>query len=73
LQVGVKLAPTDPKIPYSLAVYYSLLSDAEKKQIQKDSWQKLSLAEIDKALELKKYFQDGLNLKKELLKKYNLL
>jgi len=73
LQVGVKLAPTDPKIPYSLAVYYSLLSDAEKKQIQKDSWQKLSLAEIDKALELKKDFQDGLNLKKELLKKYNLL
>jgi len=73
LQVGVKLAPTDPKIPYSLAVYYSLLSDAEKKQIQKDSWQKQSLVEINKAIELKKDFLDGLNLKKELLKKYGLL
>ena len=73
LRVGERLAPTDPKIPYSLSVYYSLLYDAEKNLSQKEAWKKQSMAEIDRAIELKKDFVDGINLKKELQKKYSLL
>ncbi|MBI5127116.1 O-antigen ligase family protein [Candidatus Roizmanbacteria bacterium] len=73
LSTGQKLAPTDPKIPYSLAVYYSLFYDQAKDPNVKEKAKQMSLSEIDKALQLKKDFQDGLTLKKELLKKYTLL
>lgn len=71
LEVGRKLAPTDPKIPYSISVYYSLLYDIEKDQSQKTVWKNKSLEEINRAIELKENFQDGLILKKELIKKYS--
>lgn len=70
LEEARSLAPTDPKIPYSLSVYYSLLFDIEKDQIKKSNYKKQSILEINKALELKKDFQEGKILKEELIKKY---
>jgi len=63
-------SPTDPKIPYSLVVFYSMLGDLEKNpQVKKTIINKM-FSELDKMLKLKPDFQDGITLKKEILKKY---
>lgn len=72
LQEAEKIAPTDPKIPYSLAVYYSLLYDFENDYTKKEVWKNKSISEINKALELKYDFQEGLTLKKDFINKYSL-
>jgi len=66
------LAPTDPKIPYSLALYHSMLFDLTKNYSEKQNWQKLSLEEINKVVELKSNYREGYLLKGQLLKKYGL-
>lgn len=65
-----KLAPTDPKIPYFSATYYSLLSDDEKNQEQKQLYQAKSLEAIEKAISLKRNYADAYYLKVQLYKKY---
>lgn len=65
-----KLAPTDPKIPYFSATYYSLLSDDEKNVEQKQLYQAKSLEAIEKAIELKGNYADAYYLKVQLYKKY---
>ncbi|MFZ3011265.1 MAG: O-antigen ligase family protein [Microgenomates group bacterium] len=65
-----KLAPTDPKIPYFSATYYSLLSDDEKNVTQKQLYQAKSLEAIEKAIELKDNYADAYYLKVQLYKKY---
>lgn len=65
-----KLAPTDPKIPYFSATYYSLLSDDEKNVTQKQLYQAKSLEAIEKAIELKGNYADAYYLKVQLYKKY---
>jgi len=72
LEKARELSPTDPKIPYSLALYYSIIYDTTKNNPEKKEWQKLSLQEIDKSIKLKSNYQEAFLLKKELLKKYNL-
>lgn len=72
LKNSQKLAPTDPKIPYSLAFYYSRLYDSEEDIFQKKFWKDKSLKEIELALKLKNDFQEALTLKQDLLKKYHL-
>ncbi len=67
-----KLAPTDPKVPYFSATYYSLLSDDEKNTTQKSLYQKKSLEAVDKAISLKKNYGDAYYLKVQLLKKYGM-
>lgn len=73
LLTGEKLAPTDPKIPYSLAVYYSLYYDQTKNNDIKEKTKQSSLLEIDRALNLKKDFQDAITLRKQLFEKYKTL
>lgn len=70
LEEAVKLAPTDPKIPYFSATYYSLLYDDEKNIKQKELYQNKSLEEIDKSIKLKPDFGDAFYLKIQLLRKY---
>ena len=65
-----KLAPTDPKVPYFSATYYSLLSDDEKNTEQKKLYQAKSLEAIEKAISLKKNYADAYYLKVQLHKKY---
>jgi len=64
------LSPTDPKIPYTKAVYYSLLEDEVKDKSQKQTLKNLSLKEINEAINLKPDYRDGYFLKGQLLKKY---
>jgi O-antigen ligase len=70
LLTAQKLSPTDPKIPYSLALYYSQLLDIEKNINEKENWKKLSLEEINKSIKLKTNYRDAFFFKGQLLKKY---
>ena len=70
LEKARSLSPTDPKIPYSMIIFYSMLGDVEKNlQVKKTIINKIFL-ESDKMLKLKPDFQEGITLKKELQKKY---
>lgn len=64
-----ELSPTDPKIYYSLAVFYSLKYDLEKDRAIKSEIETKTLAELDKSIALKKDFYDGYFLKGQFLKK----
>ncbi len=67
---GKRIAPTDPKIPYSAALFYSLLEDEEKNKEEKVVLANKSLDEIQSAIALKNNYYDGYFLKAQLLKKY---
>jgi tetratricopeptide (TPR) repeat protein len=70
LSTAARLSPTDPKIPYSLAVFYSLLYDLEPDSAVKENLKKLALKSAESSLSLKRNFDDGLTLRKELREKY---
>jgi putative inorganic carbon (hco3(-)) transporter len=57
LKTARNLYPTDPKIPYSLALYYSTLYDSTKDNFKKNSWETLSLKEIEKTIYLKSNYR----------------
>jgi O-antigen ligase/tetratricopeptide (TPR) repeat protein len=64
-----KLSPTDPKIPYTKAIFYILLVDEIKDKNKKDEAQKLALKNLDQAIILKKDFRDAYFAKAKFLKK----
>ncbi len=64
------LSPTDPKIPYSLAIYYSLLFDEIKDVGLRKKYEQLSLDYINQSLKLKFNLPDSIELKKQLEKKF---
>ena len=70
LKIARGLYPTDPKIPYSLALYYSTIYDSTKNNLKKEEWQRLSLQEIDKTIKLKSNYREAYLFKGQLLKKY---
>lgn len=70
LEEAIKLAPTDPKIPYFSATYFSLLFDDEKDIKQKALYKQKSLDSIEKTISLKPDYGDAFFLKYQLLKKY---
>lgn len=70
LKTARKLYPTDPKIPYTLALYYTTLYDSAKNNLEKEEWQRLSLSEIDKTVNLKSNYREAYLFKGQLLKKY---
>lgn len=70
LAQAAALSPTDPKIPYSKALFYSILYDHEKDNAKKQNYETLSLKEIDDSIKLKNDFLDGYFLKGQLLKRY---
>lgn len=65
-----KLSPTDPKIPYSLAIFYSLLYDEEKQPLEKNVFKTESLKQIENSIMLKPDYRDAYLLKGQLLKKF---
>ena len=69
LQEAKKYSPTDPKIPYSLAIFYSLLEEETKEANKKLEFQQRSLLEIEKSIELKPDYRDGYFLKGQFLSK----
>lgn len=72
LNEATKLAPTDPKIPYFSATYYSLLYDDEKNPKQKKIYRENSMKSIGTALTLKPDYGDAYYLKVQLLRKYGM-
>ncbi|MCL4374989.1 O-antigen ligase family protein [Patescibacteria group bacterium] len=68
LEQAVKLSPTDPKLHYSLAIFYSLLSDEDKTQATTD--RDKSLSEAQATIRLKANYRDGYLLYGQLLAKY---
>lgn len=72
LEEAKKLAPTDPKITYSLALYDSMLYDASTNAADKNKWQTESLSEILATVKLKSNYREGYLLEGQLMKKYGL-
>jgi len=77
LLVGIKalekakvLSPTDPKIPYSLGIYYSLVEDVEKGSKIKKQLEKKALIAINEAIVLKPDYREAYILKGQLQKKF---
>jgi len=64
------LSPTDPKIPYTLAFFESLLYEQVKNNHEKEYYKNESLKAIDYAIDLKNDMIEAYFLKGELLKKY---
>lgn len=69
LQNARVLAPTDPKIPYSLSVFYSLAYDAVKDTNQKKQLAESAIQEINSSISLKPNYYDGYFFKGQFLKK----
>lgn len=72
LSEAQKISPTDPKLPYFSATYYSLIFDEEKDPALKTELQKKSLDAIDLSLKLKNDYYESYYLKAQLLKKYKM-
>ena len=70
LERGELLAPTEPKIPYTKALFYSSFYDQTKDTSLKQKIQKNSLMELDQAIKLKKDYRDAWFLKGSLFAKY---
>jgi len=70
LKTARNLYPTDPKIPYTLSLYYSTLYDSSKNSLEKNNWKRLSLEEISKTIVLKSNYREAYLFKGQLLKKY---
>ncbi len=72
LKIARTLAPTDPKISYSLSIFYSLLADSEKNFNTKKEYQNLAIKEAETAIKLKPNDQGYKELRDQLLQKYPL-
>lgn len=70
LKIARGISPTDPKLPYSEALFYSVLEDEAKDPQKKDELQQKSIASINTAIKLKSDYRDSYFLKGQLLKKY---
>ncbi len=70
LEQDQRLSPTDPKVPYTIAVFNSLLEDEAKDPIQKQDFQNKALFYAIQATQLKPDFRDAYFLQGQLYKKY---
>ena len=70
LKTARNLYPTDPRIPYTLSLYYSTLYDSTKINLDRQNWSNLSLKEIEKTIKLKSNYREAYLFKGQLLKKY---
>jgi O-antigen ligase len=62
-----KIAPTDAKIPYTIAVFYSLLSKTDKNK--KSEYINKAFTSLNEAIDLKPNYRDAYFLKGQLLAK----
>ena len=70
MEEAALIAPTDPKIPYSAATFYSILEEEAKAKTDKKSYEEMSINSINKAISLKPNYRDSYLLKGQLLKKF---
>jgi len=71
LNKALVFAPTDPKLYYSQAVFYSILFQAEKNTVEKAGYAKKTLDYINRAIDEKNNFYDAYMLKGQFLKNLN--
>jgi hypothetical protein len=65
-----KLSPTDPKLAYSQALFYSLMYDEVKSPADKLKYKEAAYQEVNLSLALKKDFEDAITLRKTLQEKF---
>jgi hypothetical protein len=66
-----KLSPTDPRIPYSQALMYSLIASEQDNQLdQARHYQNVALKAIDQAIILKGNYQEAYQLRLKLLQSF---
>lgn len=68
IQTAMSIAPTDPKLPYSEAVYYSVLAGELKKAGEHDRYLALAQKSVTKALTLKPNYTAAAELRAKLAK-----
>ncbi len=68
LDEAKKLSPTDPKIPYTMALFYSTLYEAPG--VDKAKYAEASLRSIDAAIKLKPNYKEAYVLKSNLYAKF---
>jgi putative inorganic carbon (HCO3(-)) transporter len=70
LEQAEVLSPTDPRIPYSQALFYSLLADEATEDEVKTQYQQKALDHARRSIELKPDYRDAVQLYASLLSKY---
>jgi O-antigen ligase len=71
LEEAAKLSPTDPKISYTAAIFYSLLYDTD--ETQKSMYRDKSMAGVNKSIDLKPDYRDSYFLKAQLQHKFGMV
>jgi len=66
LKQAERTAPTDPKIPYSLALYYGLLIDEEKKPTELEKLRFYQEESLINAIRLKPNYKEAVELKQNI-------
>jgi tetratricopeptide (TPR) repeat protein len=66
LKIAREISPTDPKIPQTEALFYSLRIENEKDQVKKDSMIKEALRLLDISIKLKPNYVEAIQLEKLL-------
>ncbi|MCS7093374.1 MAG: O-antigen ligase family protein [Patescibacteria group bacterium] len=61
-----ELSPTDPRVPYNLAVFYFELEKNENNSKKKITYRKKALEQLEVSLKLKEDYQDSLELLKKI-------
>jgi O-antigen ligase len=69
LKLAAELAPTDPKILQTEALFYSLRADVEKDVTKKNSMLGQAIKLLGQSLKLKPNYEEAIVLKAEILKK----
>ncbi len=67
LKYAIRLAPTDSKNPYNLAIFYTSLYESEELKKEKEKLEKLILDYLDQSIDLKPNYRDALIFKGQFL------
>jgi tetratricopeptide (TPR) repeat protein len=66
MEYAQQLSPTDPKIPYTTALFYSLAAEEAKDPKQQEVFKRAAADELQKSITLKKDYEDAIILLKSL-------
>lgn len=66
LETAEQISPTDPKIPYTIALFYQNLYEDEQSDSKKIIYLQTARSYIDKSLKLKPNYVESLELKKQI-------
>lgn len=67
LRYAMRLAPTDPKSRYNLAIFYTSLYESEGSNMEKEKIEKMILSLLNQAIDLKPDYRDAIFFKGQFL------